>query len=319
MPHVSIKNERIVSQKIEYNLAEHCNFSCDECSHLSPFMPVSTQGLRQFIVDLRRLSSVYHVHRFRFVGGEPLLNKDIVAFVSAVKESEIADTIEVVSNGVLVDRAPVELFREIDRLTISWYPDNRCKEELLDRARLLCSRFDTEIRVERINRFRRMQVAGPNPDDKLVSEIFQSCLIAHTWYCQTFYDGKFYLCSRPLFTREYQRQLGWATEDLRQIDGIPLHEPNLRERLLEALRQSHPLASCKYCLGTSGRYQAWRQLSVAERRKPSAPPTAQEGIDRWRLKGILAWRMAERGLLKAWPSARLARALNVVLTGIVGD
>lgn len=319
MPFASLKNGRIYSHKIEYNLVDHCNFSCDECSHFSPFMSTNKQELGQFVEDLSRLAQVYRVRRFRFVGGEPLLNNDIVDFIDAVKQSGIAEVIEVVSNGVLLDRAPDELFRRVDSLAISWYPDSRFSEDILQRAKSKCDHFGTRMRINRINKFRRMQVGQPLEDDRLISDIYRSCLIAHTWNCQTFYDGHFYLCSRPLYTQEYQHRLGRETEDLRQVDGVPLHEPNLKKRLLDAMQQKVALASCKYCLGTVGRYQPWRQLSVTERRQPLSPETAPiDDIDNLRLRSILAWRAMENLILNVWPSTRLARVLNVVLTGIAG-
>ncbi|MGI9205027.1 MAG: radical SAM protein [Woeseiaceae bacterium] len=318
MPFFSLENGRIISQKIEYNLVDHCNFSCDECSHSSPFMAKRSQSLEQFTTDLSRLAQVYRVQRFRFVGGEPLLHKKIVAFIRAVRKSELANVIEVVSNGVLMDRAPDELFQEVDSVSVSWYPDPNFSEDILDRARAKCHQFGARFRVNRINQFRQMQVNQPITDDKLVSDIFRSCQIAHTWNCQTFYDGKFYLCSRPLYTQSYQRRIGRDTEELQKIDGVPLHEPNLKARILEHMNQTHALASCKYCLGTVGRYQPWRQLSVAERRQPPVPEsTPIDAIDNVRLRSILAWRAVEGRLLKMWPSTRLARALNVALTGIL--
>jgi len=319
MPFVALKNGRIYSHKIEYNLVDHCNFSCDECSHLSPFMASRKQDLEQFVEDLSRLAQVYRVRRFRFVGGEPLLHDKIVDFVDAVKQSGLAEIIEVASNGVLLDHAKDDLFRSVDSLSISWYPDPRFSKDVLVRAKSRCDEFGTRLRVARINKFRRMQVGQPLEDERLVSEIYRSCLIAHTWNCQTFYDGNFYLCSRPLYTQAYQRLLGSEVENLRHIDGVPLHEPNLKSRLLDALQKTTALTSCRYCLGTVGRYQTWRQLPLTERRKPQSPGALpNEDVATIRLRGILGWRAMEKLILNVWPSARLARALNVVLTAIAG-
>jgi len=281
-------------------------------------MAKKSQLLEQFIADLSRLAQVYRVRRFRFVGGEPLLHKKIVDFVRAVRKSGLADVIEVVSNGVLLDRAPDELFQEIDSLSVSWYPDPNFGDGILDRANVKCQQFGTRFRVHRINRFRRMQVSQAITDEKLVEDIYRSCQIAHTWNCQTFYDGNFYLCSRPLYTKGYRRRIGRGTEDLKRIDGIPLHEPNLRSRILEELNRPRALASCKYCLGTVGRYQPWRQMSVAERRQPPVPETSViDAVDKVRMRSILAWRAVESRILKVWPSMHLARALNVAMTGIM--
>ncbi|MDH3453305.1 MAG: 4Fe-4S cluster-binding domain-containing protein [Gammaproteobacteria bacterium] len=319
MPYVQTQNGKIQSPKLEYNLVDHCNFSCDECSHFSPFLRTHAQEFESFEKDLARLAQVYRVARFRFVGGEPLLNRQILKFVNAVRESRIADKIEVVTNGALIARAPDALFDEIDLLTVSAYPDSRTDAKALEQASTRSRRAGVRLRVERIDQFRRMQSAR-NADEKLVKAVFKSCLIAHTWYCQSFYAGYFYLCSRPIYTGQYLALLGESPPDFRQEDGVALHAPRLKERILAALRQSEPLAACSYCLGTVGQRQPWRQLTTAQRRRPRHPTTsASQSINLWRLRSLLAWRKAEAAVLGLLPSKRVARALSAALTAMVGD
>ena len=47
----------------------------------------------------------------------------ILSFVRELRASGVSKTIEIVSNGSLLPRASDDLFREIDSLSISWYPD----------------------------------------------------------------------------------------------------------------------------------------------------------------------------------------------------
>ena len=110
--------------------------------------------------------------------------------------------IEVCSNGALLHRVDDAIFRAIDKLSISWYPDDRCGPDKIDLARRKCLEHGVQLKVERIERFRTMQQDTAIGDANLVKRIFQSCQIAHSWGCQTFLDGRFYLCSRPLFLPE---------------------------------------------------------------------------------------------------------------------
>ncbi|VAW84374.1 hypothetical protein MNBD_GAMMA16-1938, partial [hydrothermal vent metagenome] len=263
---------------------------------------------------------VYHAERFRFVGGEPLLNPHILDYVKVVRESGISSFIEIATNGVLLDRASDELFESVDRISVSWYPDPRSHERIIESAGEKCRRHKTEFRVERISKFRTIQVAGPIDDQRVVNDIYQSCMIAHTWHCQTFYDGRFYLCSRPIFTAVYLQRLDVPAPDFHELDGELLHQPDLRERLIERLSSRQPLKACEYCLGTVGRYAPWTQLPAQSRRSPPQPlPLRRESISWKRMKFLLVWRKIESGLLKCFPSARLAKYLSVVLTGIIGD
>jgi hypothetical protein len=283
-------------------------------------MQAASMSPDNFKSDIRRLATVYRVERLRFVGGEPLLNPGILEYVQVARESGICRYIEIATNGTLLDRVPEELFSRVDRISVSWYPDSRSDESILEYAAEKCRYHGVEFRVERIARFRRMQVAGPIHDQMMVNDIYRSCMIAHTWYCQTFYDGQFYLCSRPVFTASYLRRTGISVPDLRSLDGVPIHEPDLRERLLEALFSRHPLKACEYCLGTVGRYVPWSQLPAGARWDPPQPlPFHRESISHGRMKYLLAWRKVESGMLRKFPSARLAKWLSIIQTGTIGD
>lgn len=310
MPRVTQSGDKINSLKLEYNLTEHCNYACNDCSHFSPYMPRKSSSLATFERDLRALAKVIRVNRFRFVGGEPLLHPELLGHIEAVRATGIAREIQVCTNGALLDRTPEAVFAAIDTLTISWYPDTRCDQAKIDRASEACRRHGTKLGVLRVSEFRHMQIREPLPEAELTQAVFDTCEIAHRWYCQTFYEGRFYLCSRPLFTRAYLDKLGANPVDFRKFDGVPLHEPDLKRRLLELMRAKRPMASCYFCLGTVGRNRPWRQLSASERKAPSAPTVASsELIDGKRLRYLqLTRRWPGRSLLLMAPSFVTKRA-----------
>ena len=312
MPFVTSAADRVQSIKIEYNLVDGCNYSCRECSHFSPFMAHKSADLGAFDADLRALEAAYHVRRFRFVGGEPLLHKQLLDFVRAVRSSGIADTIEIVTNGSLLDHADDAVFREVDSLSISWYRDRRFDQAKLDRATDRCRRFGTQLKVRKIDEFRMMQLDEPITDDRLLHQVFDSCQIAHTWYCQTFYEGRFYLCSRPIFTEGYLGQKRTGAGSFRDADGIGLHEPELFPRLMRYLTRTEPLASCSFCLGTVGKKVQWGQMPPDER-KSTAPLArrAEASISGGVLRYLLGWARLERAVLRVAPSLRISRALHL--------
>jgi organic radical activating enzyme len=311
MPFVVISDSKIHAPKAEYNVVSHCNYGCRECSHFSPHMRAQAADLGSFKRDLAALARVYHVGRFRLLGGEPLLHKNLLSFIRAIRESGITEKIQIVTNGSLLHRASDEIFNEIDMISVSWYPDSRCDQEKIDFARERSKQFDVELKVDRIDRFRMMQLDEPTEDGELLDQIYRTCQIAHTWYCQTFHEGYFYMCSRPLFTDAYLVQKGQPALDLATVDGIPLHEPRLLERLIDYLNRPLPLSSCRYCLGTVGRHIPWGQMAREERRS-TAPlgRTALAATSRVRLLYLLTWAGVERRLLRLVPSPRLARILG---------
>jgi organic radical activating enzyme len=320
MPFVAESAGRLHAPKIEYNLVDHCNLSCRECSHLSPFLRAHSLPLGTFTRDINRLAEVYRVQRFRFVGGEPLLNKEICAFVRAARASGIAREIQVVSNGTLLNAISDELLTLIDSIALSLYPRFKPTDEQLRAIRERCERAGVRLAVEHIDRFRKTQTATPIEDEQLVGDLYRSCLIAHTWSCQTFYDGRFYLCSRPIYTDTYLRSTGSAPRDLRAADGVALHEPRLLERLRTYLQSTQPLKSCTFCLGTAGRYERHAQLPAKARWHPQ-PDTepAIAKIDHARLRTLMRWQSWSAGVLKRLPSRRLSRVISAAQTVLAGD
>jgi cyclic pyranopterin phosphate synthase len=320
VPFVVERGGFLHSNKIEYNLVDHCNLACRECSHLSPYLRKNAIPFEIFARDLQQVASVVRVRRFRFVGGEPLLNKDILQFIAAVRDSGIAPKIEVVSNGVLVPRAPDALFQAIDLLSLSIYPGAPCAPQVMRAIESRCRQHDVTLKVDFIDRFRRMQVREPIADERLVQKIFNSCLMAHTWDCQTFYDGRFYLCSRPIYSDSFIEKLGLERQEFRARDGVSLHEPGLHARLQAYLTSSKPLRSCRYCLGAVGEYEPHQQLTSDQRRSPAREPAPAElGVDAVRMRHLETWHGMKDGLLRAVPSANLSRMLNALTTAAVGD
>ena len=70
--------------------------------------------LATFVRDLEALAKVLRVYRFRFVGGEPLLHRELLQHVQAVRDSGIAGEVQVCTNGALLDRVSEGVLAAID-------------------------------------------------------------------------------------------------------------------------------------------------------------------------------------------------------------
>ncbi len=106
-----------------------CNFICKYCHHSIP------RQERKFVTDwpvmeyelfekcIRELAQFPEkIKTLRFVGmGEPLLHKDIVKMVGRAKQTEVANTVEVITNGSLLTHSMSDglIAAGLDRLVIS--------------------------------------------------------------------------------------------------------------------------------------------------------------------------------------------------------
>lgn len=252
------------------------------------------------------------VHRFRFCGGEPLLHPNILSFIRQVRESRIANEIEIVSNGSLLHKIDDAVLRDIDMLTISWYPDSRFNQSKHVLARKKCRKYNTILKVHRVDRFRVTLLDCPNESSVLIDQIFSSCQIANSGYAQTFCDGRFYLCSRPLYLNSYLNHKGKSPQEFKLIDGVSLHEDQLFQRFVAHFQKDKHLVSCRYCFGTVGKTVTWRQLSKAERtsihpldRNPS------EMVNRQQMNCLIKCYKVKNKILKVIPSLHLSRILDL--------
>ena len=110
---------------ISVTTANICNLRCEYCAvsekrkkRNKPLMDFET--FRMAVDSMK--DSGWHLKQIVLVGlGEPLLNPDIVRFVSYVKEIDIADKVNIVTNGTLLSREMVISLLEagIDVIRIS--------------------------------------------------------------------------------------------------------------------------------------------------------------------------------------------------------
>jgi GTP 3',8-cyclase len=234
----------------DYNLTEHCNLSCCECDHASPLLPKKFASVEAFSRDLTALASIFHSQQLRILGGEPLLHPRLIDFLTEARRIGIADSIVLVTNGVLLHKAPPELWGLIDELWISAYPGIKRKLDDEECARI-CKAHNVRLKINDYEVFYKTLVNNCINDPELVKVIFRDCKNAGEWSCHTVHDGRFYKCSIAPFMGARLALRGVAFDN--PVDGVALHDnANLYEEVDRCLNDQTPLAACSYCLGTSG-------------------------------------------------------------------
>ena len=254
---------RIQTHSLEVHVTDHCNLRCAGCCVLSPLAARRFVTPEELTRDLAWAGRVLRPTIFKLSGGEPLLAPDIVQLARVVKESGIAPTVSMTSNGVLLARAPDALFEQLDAITVSIYPGVGIDEDDLAALRVRAARFGVLLNEKRQNDFQGMTRPAPEGDAAVVRAVFESCWLRHR--CHTLRDGVFYACSRP----PGLAALAGAGHSAAH-DGLSLApRTDLSDQLRAYLERSEPLASCTHCLGGTGGFVPFRQLTrreVKERR-----------------------------------------------------
>jgi uncharacterized Fe-S cluster-containing radical SAM superfamily protein len=270
---------RIMARRLEINIVDHCNLSCRACSHLSPSFPRRAVDPADIARDLEPLARVYHAHRVRLLGGEPLLHDDIDAVIDVVRGLGIADEIELATNGVLLGRMAMSTWERLDRVDVSAYPSRGPSDETLSIAQQRAAVTSTALHVRRPAVFRESYSEVGTDDTRLVQRIFDTCRIAHEWECHTVADGRLYRCGPSHFVPRIVEDA-----DPQERDGLRIHGgPTFADEVAAFLAGTDPLASCRFCLGSAGRLFDHEQVNPRAFRSHQQAPTEQL-VDRWFLR-----------------------------------
>lgn len=114
----------------EINVADHCNLNCQCCNHFSPLADEKFLDLGQYEKDLERLSFLIgnNTGKMMLLGGEPLLNPDIVRVMTITRKHLPQTEISVESNGLLLPKMKDDFWITLNKLhiglSLTRYPVN---------------------------------------------------------------------------------------------------------------------------------------------------------------------------------------------------
>jgi organic radical activating enzyme len=257
----------IHESSLEIMAAHGCNLTCRSCTHASPVLrPKDIADPDTTYRDLTRLARCYRLQEVLLLGGEPLLHPDLVALAEAVRASGISEEVNVLTNGVLLDRQGSRFWAAVDEVRVSAYPGYEPSEPEIARWRSLSAEHGVKVTVYHYDRFRESHSEFGTEDTDLVRRIFNTCLIVHVWRSRTAVNGVFYKCAEAYFLPVLRGE--------KPRDGLPLtDDDDLGARLLAYLNAEEPMYACQFCLGTVGKPFAHQQVSRRQWRIPQQRPT----------------------------------------------
>lgn len=258
---------KISRPSVSIETSKHCNLKCASCDHASPwFETASFYSLDVFERDMDALTEVMDIGELRFAGGEPLMHPQFATFLEIAKRKRYAEGLTMITNGVLLHKAPQEIWQLLDGVGLSRYPGVRLRVSD-DELRALGERHGTRVVIEEASKFKYMLVNDTIDDPTLIQSIYKGCYSAVN--CHTVFEGRYYKCSRAHLMSEILGMAGIAFENM--DDGIDLHSAGLGQRLQSYLDDDSPLQACQHCLGGHGRERDSVQL-----RKPGVVAEQQD-------------------------------------------
>jgi Radical SAM superfamily/4Fe-4S single cluster domain len=279
---------RIHTQGIEYSAAYHCNLRCSGCSHLSPYLRRKFPPLESFAADVTALAGAMHARDFRLVGGEPLLNPEITRFVQVAKQSGIADTIMVTTNGLLLGRMDDAFWDAVDFVSVTLYPGHSPSEQSLKIIEGRAKESGTRLRLFPNPVFRTTVVSRPHRKDWITDTIYHTCKNVHLYHCHMLHEGTLYKCAVPPFLPEYLGRMERSDYEPER-DGFDIHAAgDLYEELKRYLTSNRTLDACCWCLGFVGKFQGNHQMNREALEDPALQGIRREKDIDW-YKFIKEW------------------------------
>lgn len=229
---------------IDLNITTVCQNRCAACSHAIPFSEPYMMDVETAVRDLAALVPILHVKEVHLVGGEPLLHPKVGEFVKAVRNSGIADTVIVVTNGRAIPKMPESFWEMKAEMILSIY-DN-LDPEILPMAIALSEKYGFKLIPEGFARFFTQFRDGDGSS-------FYSCK-ERLGGCYTVHEGKFFLCAQSCFFPS--RFLGLTAG----IDGLAL-EGITENGLRDFIGREKPLNACRIC-GVGNATTHWHECKT---------------------------------------------------------
>ena len=237
---------------VEIDLTKRCTLKCRECANLIQYydrpdrIPAAT-----VIGSVKKLLSVVDgIAMFKLLGGEPLLEQDMIVQILSLpelKDNRKVLGIQITTNGTMLFREDVlKVMRQENRLGIllSNYGDLSAKEDELKKQLTQYGLAFSEIPI------RDEWCAWGDPehvyhDADRAKYLFDYCKSKAV--CTTVVDGRFYTCPRAA----HGDILGYYNESY--VDLLaPVGTEELREQLKTYYYRSDPPEACACCTGHCG-------------------------------------------------------------------
>jgi uncharacterized radical SAM superfamily Fe-S cluster-containing enzyme len=242
--------EKPVLSYLEVEICEECNLNCKGCSHFAPLVKNGENfDFAGYKKDIVRLSKIFsNIKVLRLMGGEPLLNENIVEILKFTRKTLPKSDIRVVTNAVkLIDMGDefVEcLVKENIKLCISLYPIMKHSKQII--IKFLEEKGIKYSLNEVIKFASRLNVKG----DFDGIENSNKCKIKSV----TLKEGKIYKCSILANIIKFEKHFGQGIVEYDDGGKIDIYKCDGNE-IIKRLEDVNKL--CSYCSGNHNTEFDW--------------------------------------------------------------
>jgi organic radical activating enzyme len=250
--------------QIEFDITSRCTLRCKNCFNLMPYFKQKDHiddKFDEFKIELDNLlSGVNSITKLNFLGGEPLINKNLAKMIEYSAQKTNIGIIEIITNGTLIPNQ--ELINVLKRhntkvyFYISNYSNNAELKSILKHDKIIETLKLNNIKYQlptSMPWFEEIPLERKKRTLKQTKEMFRSC---YKNPCVCIFNGKIHVCARSSSGYE----LGMV--EIGNSDFIDLRtvkEKDLSKKLI-AFYSKDCFDICKYCLRTNKQVLPAEQL-----------------------------------------------------------
>lgn len=242
--YVKIDDTKPRALPLFFMVTDICNLNCKGCCNYSNIAEEPKMITKnKFIECVRRLKEKFWgVERIAFMGGEPLLCKELgeILFLSRKLLPDV--TMELITNGLLLPKMSPSFYETIRQthtcIKISAYKPTREKldeiKNVLEQEKVLddvCWDYNKD-------KFAKSGLLSPNENRE---QVHRNCPMRE---CHTYRDGKLYKCAKEAL--EYNFFDKYHLECPYRAEGIDISDDRIEGWTINKIL-SQPVEACSYC------------------------------------------------------------------------
>ena len=242
MAQVYYKNSKLCLGYFLYEIAHHCNINCKSCDHCAPLAKEEFADFDVFKNDLIRMGEIFsHIDLIGIMGGEPLLNKDVLKFLEETRKIFPLSNIVLFTNGILLLNQPKSfwetLFKNKISVLVTVYRLNINYKKMKE----IAQKYKVSIGFKPNLEFCKapLDITGSQDNNERIKDCYQAN------HCATLDNGRLFRCSLVTSSKHFNE---FFSQNLKIENGdfLDIHQKSLTdEQIVEYF--SNPLPFCRYC------------------------------------------------------------------------
>ena len=189
---------------LESDITDICNLKCRSCYHFANFsFTDDIYPIESFKRDVRQVLQKCDIVRFRLLGGEPLLMKNLDDYIKITRQYLPKANLGIVTNGLPIPSLPqkiLDALRENNFVVyISVYPPTK---KMLDKIKTVLDVNGILYHLDPIEKFLSRMTLNSDHNPLKTRRICSSDI------CRTMINGKIYKCPIDAFSFKFVNRFG---------------------------------------------------------------------------------------------------------------